>query len=326
MPSVQRVRPVPGRRREWVGVRVVVTGATGNVGTAVLAALAADESVTEIVGLARRLPATSDPKVTYVDADVACDDISRHVAGADALIHLAWMFQPTHRPQVTWAANVGGSARVFDAAVQAGVSTLVYASSVGAYSPAPGSVVDESWPTHSLPTASYGREKAYVERLLDVVEARHPGVRTVRLRPAFIFQRSAASEQRRIFGGPLLATGLLKRGRLPLLPWPRSLRLQALHASDVAEAYRLALVSPAAHGAYNVAAEPVLDATAMGDLLGARAVPVPRPLVRGALATAWHLHVVPAEPALLDLVSSLPGLARQAGQGCPGRPCSETPR
>ena len=35
-------------------MRIVVTGATGNAGTSLLAALAADPQVTEIVGLARR--------------------------------------------------------------------------------------------------------------------------------------------------------------------------------------------------------------------------------------------------------------------------------
>jgi hypothetical protein len=70
--------------------------------------------------------------------------------------------------------------------------------------------VDETWPTHSLPSAGYGREKAYVERVLDAFEARHPDTRVVRLRPAFIFQRSAATEQRRIFAGPFLPNPLLQ--------------------------------------------------------------------------------------------------------------------
>jgi nucleoside-diphosphate-sugar epimerase len=91
----------------------------------------------------------------------------------------------------TWQANAVGSSRVFEAAVAAGAGAIVHSSSVGAYSPGDG-MVDESWPTHSLPTAAYGREKAYAERLLDAVEARHPSVRVVRIRPAFVFQRRAA--------------------------------------------------------------------------------------------------------------------------------------
>lgn len=287
-------------------MRVVVTGATGNVGTAVVEALAADDQVTEIVGIARRAPDIKPLKTRYVAADIGEDDLVPHLRGADALVHLAWMFQPTHRPEVTWQANAVGSARLFEAAAAAGVGAVVHASSVGAYSPGPTEPVDESWPTHSLPTAGYGREKAYVERVLDAFEANHPGIRVVRMRPAFIFQRQAATEQRRIFAGPFLPNAVLRRGLLPVVPWPSGLRFQALHTSDVAEAYRLAVVSAAARGAYNVAADPIIDADAVGELLGARTVPVPGMAARAALASLWHLHVVPAEPALLDLVQAIP--------------------
>lgn len=287
-------------------MRVVVTGATGNVGTAVVEALSADERVTEVVGIARRPADRMPPKARMVTADVAEDDLTPHLRGADALVHLAWMFQPTHRPEVTWRNNAVGSARLFEAAARAGVGAVVHASSVGAYSPAPGRTVDESWETHSLPSAGYGREKAYVERVLDSVEARHPGIRVVRMRPAFIFQEQAATAQRRIFLGPLLPNPALRRGRLPVLPWPKGLRFQALHADDVAQAYRLAVVDPSARGAYNVAANPVVDAGVAGELLGARPVQVPGKAARAALAGLWHLHAVPAEPALLDLVLGLP--------------------
>lgn len=287
-------------------MRVVVTGATGNVGTAVVDALAADERVSEIVGIARRRPDQAHPAMRLVAADVAEDDLVPHLRGADAVVHLAWMFQPTHRPEVTWRSNAVGSTRLLDAVAEAGVGVVVHASSVGAYSPAPGRTVDESWPTHSLPTAGYGREKAYVERVLDAFEAEHPAVRVVRMRPGFIFQEQAATAQRRIFAGPFLPNPLLRRGRLPVLPWPKGLRFQTLHAVDVAQAYRLAVVDGSARGAYNVAADPVVDAEVVGDLLGARPVEVPGRLARAGLAGLWHLHAVPAEPALLDLVLGLP--------------------
>jgi uncharacterized protein YbjT (DUF2867 family) len=44
-------------------MKVVVTGATGNVCTSVIEALVADERVTEIVGIARRLPRCRPPRV-----------------------------------------------------------------------------------------------------------------------------------------------------------------------------------------------------------------------------------------------------------------------
>jgi nucleoside-diphosphate-sugar epimerase len=125
------------------------------------------------------------------------------------------------------------------------------------------------------------------------------------LRPAFIFQRQAATEQRRIFAGPLLPGTLVRPGRLPVVPWPAGLRFQALHADDVAEAYRLAVVGDG-RGAYNVAADPVIDAGSVGEVFRARVVPVPGPLVRAGLTAAWQLHLVPAEPSLLDLALQLP--------------------
>lgn len=286
-------------------MRVVVTGATGNVGTAVVDALAADRQVDEVVALGRRRPAETPDGVRFVEADVAGDDLTSLLTGTDVLVHLAWIFQPTHRPEQTWQVNAVGTARLLEAAGVARVGAVVHASSVGAYSPAPGRRVDESWATHSRPTAGYGREKAYAERLLDAFEARHPDVRVVRLRPSFIFQTSAATEQRRIFAGPFLPGLLLRPGRLPVLPWPRGLRFQALHAADVAEAYRLAVTSEV-RGAFNVAAEPVVDGAVLAELLGAQPVTVPAAAARAGLAVLWHAHLVPAEPALLDLALDLP--------------------
>src|SRR5919112_5322296 len=118
-------------------MRVVVTGATGNVGTSVLHALAREPAVDSIVGVARRLPAMSFPKTEGAQADVVTDDLVPLFRGADAVVHLAWLFQPTHEPLVTWVGNVGGATRVFDAVAAAGVPALVYSSSVGAYGPAP---------------------------------------------------------------------------------------------------------------------------------------------------------------------------------------------
>ncbi len=136
---------------------------------------------------------------------------------------------------------------MFEAAVRAGVKLLVHASSVGVYSPGPKDRrVDESWPSGGVPTSFYSRHKAEAERLLDELEGE---VRIVRLRPGPIFKREAGSEIRRLFIGPLLPSPLVHPRLLPVLPLPPGLILQAVHADDVGEAYRLALTAPAARGA-----------------------------------------------------------------------------
>ncbi|WP_328761431.1 MULTISPECIES: NAD-dependent epimerase/dehydratase family protein [unclassified Streptomyces] len=289
-------------------LRIVVVGATGNVGTSVVRALAADPSVGSVLGLARRTPDWQPEKTDWcaVDIEPYGDDLVPLFDGADVVIHLAWKFRPTHDPTETWRTNVLGSARVFDAVAAAGVPALVQASSVGAYSPGPKDrTVDESWPTHGWPGAAYCREKAYVERLLDTFERDHPGIRVVRMRPGFLFKRAAASEQRRIFGGGLLPARLVRPGLIPAVPDLQGLRFQALHTDDAAAAYLAAAVRPV-RGAFNLAADPPLDARALAGVLDARPLRMPTAPVRTALATAWRLHLVGASPDLFDAVLRLP--------------------
>jgi UDP-glucose 4-epimerase len=287
-------------------MRVVITGATGNIGTSLIQALAEEPAVTSVLGVARRLPDWDPPKTTWASADVARDDLGAHFRGADAVVHLAWLFQPSHQPLLTWQVNAVGSERVFAAAARAGVKTIVYSSSVGAYSPGPKDrPVDEAWPTDGWPTGAYTREKAYVERVLDAFERAHPGVRVVRLRPGFIFKRESGSQQRRLFAGPLLPNPLVRPAFIPIVPDLPGLTMQALHSADAGEAFRLALTRDV-RGAFNVAADPVLDAATLADVLGARLVAVPVAVLRAALRTAWHLHLVPADPALFDYVLQMP--------------------
>ncbi|RDD87811.1 SDR family oxidoreductase [Streptomyces parvulus] len=292
-----------------MGSRIVVTGATGNVGTSVVKLLSEDPEVGSVLGLARRIPGWTPERTEWAAVDLASDraDLDAHFAGADAVVHLAWAFQPTHDPATTWRTNVLGSIRVFEAVAAAGVPALVHASSVGAYSPGPKDrAVDESWPTHGWPDAAYCREKAYLERTLDIFERDHPGIRVVRMRPAFLFKRESASEQRRIFGGRFLPGPAARPGALPFLPDIPGLRVQALHTDDAAHAYRLAVRSEDARGPYNLAAEPVVDAEVLAEMFGARPVRLPRTAARSAIAAAWGLRLLPASPHLFDAVLRLP--------------------
>jgi nucleoside-diphosphate-sugar epimerase len=289
-------------------MRIVVTGATGNIGTGVVRALSADPQVETIVGLARRTDGRPPEKAEYVRADVETDDLMAHFRGADAVVHLAWLFQPTRRPERTWRANVLGSLRVFDAVAAAGVPKLVYSSSVGAYSPRKDDEpVTEDWPTHGWPGAAYTREKSYLERYLDAFEHRHPKLDVVRVRPGFVFQRSAATEQRRLFAGPFLPGSLVRPGLIPVVPDIPGLRVQVVHTADLADAVRRVVTRPV-HGAFNIATGPVVDPRFVAGLLGARTVPVPAAAVRAAVAAAWRLHAVPASPGLFDAVMHLPVL------------------
>lgn len=287
-------------------MRVVVTGATGNVGTSVLRTLADDPAVESIVGVARRRPDLRWTKTTWVAADVTSSDLVPIFRGADAVIHLAWLIQPSRSLTKLRATNVDGSARVFRAVADANVPALVYASSVGAYAAGPKNrTVDESWPTTGIPTIFYSRHKAEVESLLDRFERESPATRVVRLRPGLIFKRDAASGIRRLFIGPFLPSALVRTGLIPVVPALPGLRFQAVHSLDVGEAFRLAATSDV-RGPFNIAAEPVLDPVELGRVLGARPVPFPAGAVRAAAAATWWLRLQPTRAGWLDMALGVP--------------------
>lgn len=116
------------------GLRVAVVGATGNVGTAVLRALAADPGIESVVGVVRRLPDPSEPPydgVSWFSVDIADpasgNQLQEAFAGADAVVHLAWLLQPSHDESALRRTNVAGTKQVVRAALGAGVAHLVVA-------------------------------------------------------------------------------------------------------------------------------------------------------------------------------------------------------
>jgi UDP-glucose 4-epimerase len=287
-------------------MRVVVIGGSGNVGTSTVSALSSDPTVESIVGVARRIPEWTPPKVRWVGADLRTSNLVDIFQAADVVVHLGWLIQPSRDEATLRSVNVDGSARVFEAVADAGVPALVYASSVGAYSPGPKDRrVDESWPTEGIPSSFYARHKAEVERLLDAFERQKPAVRTVRLRPGLVFKRGAASEIRRLFAGPLLPSRLLRSRLIPIVPDVPRLCFQAVHSLDLGEAYRLAAVGDA-RGAFNIAAEPVLDPPELGRLLDARPLRMSPRVLRALADVSWRLRLQPTPAGWVDMALAVP--------------------
>lgn len=301
-------------------MRVVVVGGSGNVGTAVLRRLRADPTVTALAGVTRRTPRRRPP-APYDTTDWHAVDIGepgpdgpvverlrRVFAGADAVVNLAWLIQPSHDRDQLRRVNVDGMRRVLDAAVAAHVPHLVVASSVGAYSPSYSDEPrDEEWDTGGVRTSDYSVDKVAVERLLDEAELQHPTLTIARLRPALVFQHAAGHEIKRYFLGPFVPAGLLD-GRLPVLPWPAGFRVQAVHADDLADAFREAVVRQA-RGPFNIAGPGLIRAADVADVVSqGKWREVPHAPVRTALSLAWRARLAPIGPGWFDLGASAPVL------------------
>ena len=288
-------------------MRVAVVGATGNLGTSLLRSLSMEERVESVLGIARRLPNLRVEKTAWAEADVVTDDLVPHLRGADAVVCLAWIIQPSRDLNKQWMINVEGTMRVAQATSEAGVPAFLYASSIGAYSPGPKDRrVDESYPTGGISTSYYARHKAEVERRLDRFETEAPDVRVVRIRPGLVFKREAAQGIRRLFAGPFFPALLANPSLINLVPDIENLRSQVIHSYDVGDAFRRAILNENAHGAFNIAAEPVLDAEEIGRILNARPLPIPTQLARAGAGLSWALRLQPVPPGWLDLSRNVP--------------------
>lgn len=296
--------------------RIVVVGATGNVGTAVVRRLAAEPDV-QVVGVARRLPdvhtAPYGDAVWHavdVGASDAVDQLAAVFRGADAVIHLAWALQPTHDIPVQYRTNVTGTANVLAAVARVSVPQVVVASSVGTYRGVDAAGkrlrVDESWPVDGIPTATYSIHKAENERAMDAFAQANPDVVVTRLRPGLIFQRAAAAEIRGLFLGPLVPMQIVRWVQWAVLPLPYPFVFQAVHADDVADAYWRAVDRRAA-GAFNIAAAPVLTPPRIAAVLGMRgAVRIPLRLLRGLVTLTWRLRIQPTDAGWIDIAAFVP--------------------
>jgi nucleoside-diphosphate-sugar epimerase len=137
------------------------------------------------------------------------------------------------------------------------------------------------------------------------LEQETPNLRVVRLRPALIFKREAASGIRRLFGGPLMPSGLVLSTLRNVVPNIESLRFQAVHTDDVADGYRRAILSDC-RGAFNIAAEPILDSCEIARLTGGHPLRIPAGAARSLAAASWRLRLQPSQPGWLDLGREAP--------------------
>ncbi len=291
--------------------RIVIVGASGNIGTALLRRLAAAGGDYELHGVSRRRPPPvgAYQGVAWHQLDVADHQsvtrLQRVFTGADCVVHLAWGFQPTRNADYLDAVAINGSSAVLTAVRAAGAGHLVHMSSVGTYAAGRyGQRVDESWSTAGIGSSRYSRAKSAVEAMLDEYERGDGGeVVITRMRPGFVLQRDAASGLRRYTLPAYIDSAWLHL--LPLLPLDRSLTIPVIHADDVADAVMRA-IERRAPGPFNLSAEPPVHRDDIAHALGAKPVHVPSAVLRVLVQAGWLARLQPLDQGWFDMAFSVP--------------------
>jgi UDP-glucose 4-epimerase len=318
--AVRYKRDMAPNRERPAGLTVAVTGPTGEIGQAVVAALERSREVKQVLGMARR---AFDPsrrgfkKVSYRRGDVLDKRaVAELVKDADAVVHLAFMIMGG--PAETSRVNLDGSRNVFEAAAAAGAKRLIYTSSVAAYgfhrdNPQP---LTEDTPASGSPGHYYSAQKAEVEAQLHetldgsataayvfrpcIVAGRDAPLLIDSLPYTQISERLPPGILRLLDGVPILK---------PVLPDP-GVPFQLVHHDDVATALRAAVLGRGKPGAYNLAGSGQLTVSEFARELGWYSIPVPELALDAVAETVTHLGFLPAqaqwvaafrEPVIMDV-------------------------
>ena len=288
---------------------VAITGPTGDIGRALVHALERSRAIGEIRGMARRPidPEYGFKRLEYRQGNVLDEgDVERFVAGADVVVHLAFIILGSH--EETRSINLEGSRNVFQAAIACGAKRLVYASSVAAYgfhtdNPQP---LTEDVPPRGTSEFYYSAQKAELEGLLAGLTA-GVDIDTYVFRPCIVAGPDALlmvdnipyvriSEQlpdavRRLFD----VVPMLK----PVIPDP-GVPYQLVHHDDVATAIRAAIQGRGEPGVYNLAGDGELTISELASEMGYYAVPVPELAVDATAAITARLPFMPPEAAWIQ--------------------------
>ena len=225
-------------------MRVLVTGAFGNVGRSTIAALARKGDIVTILEidsrrnrrlaphLARDLGHGGTPAFSRaIFGDIRDPEVAaRAVANQDAIIHLAAIIPPEadRRPELAHSVNVGGTAALLEAAKASTrpAPRLVFASSIAAY----GDRLKDFWirtsdPLEPSPGDEYGKTKVEAESMI-----RASGLPFCILRLTYIVWRKKLQRDPLMFHMPL------------------STRIEICHTEDTGRAFAEAAANPEALG------------------------------------------------------------------------------
>jgi UDP-glucose 4-epimerase len=278
------------------GLRVAVTGASGDFGRLLLPLLEKDPAVESILVLDVAKP--EGAKVEYHRVDLTRHDAESELTEAlsehrvDALYHLAFLFGAVRSGALAHELEVVGTINVLAAVGRARLPRLVVPSLTAVYGargqhPA---LLREETPLKGCPQSRFVSDKVAVEEQVRAFRGRHPDTRVLVLRFAPILGPSVDNPATRMLERPVVPTLL---GFDPL--W------QAVHEEDAARALHRALTADAS-GEFNIVGQGVLPLSGLIRQAGGRPLPLPGPMFRAAVHALTAVGVAALPIALLDYI------------------------
>jgi len=279
-------------------MKAFVTGGTGFIGKQLVRKLR--ERGDEVVALVRTPSKATDLDAEVVQGDLSDEDAIRQgVQGCDSVFHVGATYKvgiPKTEHAAMYDANVKGTERVIDNAVEAGVQRIVYVSTGNVYGNTRGQVVDETYVRPQPPDfLSYYDETKYLahQAALERIKA---GAPLIIAQPGGVYGPGDPSEL-----GNMIDQA--RTGKLKLRLFPDA-GFNFIYVDDVADGLLLVHDKGRIGEAYNIAGE---KAT-MGDLVDKTCELVGRKPPKATMPPAMMKMAIPIGPVVGKIMGFPPNL------------------
>jgi UDP-glucose 4-epimerase len=269
---------------------IVVTGVSGFAGRRIARMLS--EQGVRIIGIDRRPLALSLPGMTFHQGDLRTLPLPSLFAGADAVVHLAFVVNPMHSPRTERATSLGALRATLDAITTARVPRLIYTSAAGVYGAHPDNPIPmtEEQPLRPNLDYLYSVLKVEAERIVQQWGAANRQVGITIFRPSIYWGASIENAISRAFEMPVL----LKAAEYEP-------PLQFVHEDDVASAVQLALERRVT-GVFNLTTPGHLTLSQIMREVEGTVIEVPAARLRRVVGLLWHLRMAFVPSGYLSFV------------------------
>ena len=276
-------------------MRYVITGGAGYIGSRLVDFLSRRDDTEKIVVCDVAPPRGYVPKTEYERVDVRDRDGVRGAlerARADALVHLAFILNPSHDEALMYDVDVNGTHNVLEAAAAAGTSQVLVTSSSTAYGAFPDNPVPltEDDPVRGVSAFSYARDKTESDRICQLWAARYPDRTMTIVRPCIVFGPNVDNYLVRLWTKQPFAADV--EGTLDN-------QIQFVHEDDVVEAITALLVGRHG-GAFNVAGDGLMTMRECAELIGSPVQKLPMRAYRGLARAMWAARISEAPPGQIE--------------------------
>jgi UDP-glucose 4-epimerase len=252
-----------------------------------------DESIEWLGGIDVRPPQITD-RFHFYNIDIRSPELATQLKenAIDTVVHLAWVFNPTHNPEIEYEVDVGGSRNVLNSIQTAQVPYLIYLSSTTSYGPHPDNpqLFDENFPRRGHWGYLYSKYKAEVDHIMvDFIQS-NPQIRVFLTRAAIVL-------------GPHTKNVVTQMTEMPVMFAVSGYDppMQFLHEEDI-QRLLIWAVKEQPVGIFNLAGHGTVLYSRLVELLRKPLLRLPSSLIYPSLNALWKMHMMPFPSSILDFI------------------------